>query len=82
MHGGSVTPPTQMPVPGDCFSSVTARASSPSRSSAFQSTSSRVAETTYLRALSMASAKGTSHVSIQSGHSPEVGLRQAAAIIS
>ena len=41
-----------------------------------------VLDTTYFFVVSMASAKGTSHWVIQSGHSPVAGRRHADSIIS
>src|SRR5580658_3437536 len=60
---GSFTPPTNSPLPGSCLSCRTAFSRSPRRSSAFQSTRSRVLDTTYFLAASMIRAKG----SIQAG---------------
>jgi hypothetical protein len=55
---------------------------SPRTSSAFQSTSLSVLDTTYFFARSMVSANGISHSSIQSGQVPVAGFRHADSIIS
>src|SRR5881409_3354449 len=76
---GSFTPPTNSPFPDSCLSCRTAFPRSPRTSSAFQSTWSRVLDTTYFFAASIVRAKG----SIQSGRAPvRAGGRHAASIIS
>src|SRR5215831_4836763 len=60
---GSFTPPTNSPLPDSRLSCSTACPRSPRTSSAFQSTRSRVLDTTYFVAASIVRAKG----SIQSG---------------
>src|SRR6187397_1943291 len=75
---GSFTPPTNNPLPDSCLSCSTAFPRSPRKSSAFQSTRSRVLDTTYFFAASIVRAKG----SIQSGNAPErTDGRNADAII-
>src|SRR5664279_2293810 len=54
---GSVTPPTSSPSPDSCLSCTTALPRSPRTSSAFQSTWSRVLDTTYFFAASIVRAK-------------------------
>src|SRR4026207_1812562 len=57
---GSFTPPTNSPLPGSCLSCSTAFPRSPRTSSAFQSTRSRVLDTTYFfAALEAATSWGT-----------------------
>src|ERR687896_659093 len=63
---GSFTPPTNSPLPDSRLSCSTAFPRSPRTSSAFQSTRSRVLDTTYFFAMSILRAKG----SIQSGLAP------------
>src|SRR5688572_23806018 len=75
---GSFTPPTNSPLPDSRLSSWTAFPRSPRTSSAFQSTRSRVLDTTYFFAASIVRRKG----SIQSGISPVHAGRNAASIIS
>src|SRR4051812_25589295 len=58
---GSVTPPTNSPLPGSDLSCRTACPRSPRTSSAFQSTRSRVLDTTYFFAASMVRANGSIH---------------------
>src|SRR5688500_13241306 len=55
---GSVTPPVNTPLPGSCLSCCTAFPRSPCTSSAFQSTRSKVLDTTYFLAASIVRAKG------------------------
>src|SRR5207245_284328 len=76
---GSFTPPTNSPLPDSRLSCCTAFPRSPRTSSAFQSTRSRVLDTTYFLAASIVRPKG----SIHSGLSPvRAGDRHAASIIS
>src|SRR5699024_7602389 len=75
---GSVTPPVRISPPGASLRSPTAVARSPRTSCAFQSTVSKVEETTCFGIGSMTSAKGV----IQSGKRPGgSGRRQASSII-
>ncbi|CAH0263094.1 hypothetical protein SRABI76_03538 [Microbacterium oxydans] len=78
---GSVTPPTDSPSPGCCFSIRTASPRSPWISSASQSASESVLDTTYFFVRPMASANGISHSRIQSGQMPVTGRRHADSII-
>ena len=71
-------PPVASPLPGSCFSSCTASPRSPRTSSAFQSTRSRVLDTTYFFAASIVRPKGA----VQSGIPSIPGGRQADSIIS
>src|SRR5262245_1128229 len=76
---GNFTPPVNSPLPGSRLSCCTAFPRSPRTSSAFQSTRSRVLDTTYFFAASMVRANG----SVQSGiDTVRVASRQAASIIS
>ena len=71
------------PSPGSCLSCCDGLPQvALAASSAFQSTWSRVLDTTYFFALSIVSAKGTIQSSIQSGQSPVGCRRQADSIIS
>src|SRR5215218_9049871 len=64
---GSCTPPTYNPFPGYSLSCCTAVPRSPRRSSAFQSTCSRVLDTTYFLAAPIVRAKGSIQGCTQSG---------------
>src|SRR5687767_6142642 len=75
---GSFTPPVNSPFPGCRLSCRTASPRSPRTSSAFQSTRSRVLDTTYFLAASIVRAKGSVH----SGIAPDRGDRHADSIIS
>src|SRR5216684_4353905 len=76
---GSFTPPTNSPLPDSRLSCSTALPRSPRTSSAFQSTCSRVLDTTYFFAALIVWAKG----SIQPGLAPVgAGGRHADSIIS
>src|SRR5438094_1790037 len=76
---GSFTPPTNSPLPDSRLSCLTALPRSPHTSSAFQSTCSRVLDTTYFFAALIVWAKA----SIQSGLAPVgAGGRHADSIIS
>src|SRR5688572_26843219 len=81
---GSFTPPTNSPLPAPAprLSCSIDLAKSPRTSSAFQSTRSRVLDTTYFLAASIVRAKGSIHSAIHSGRSPFAGHRHAACIIS
>src|SRR5687768_10528173 len=78
---GSFTPPTNSPLPDSRLSCPTACPRSPRTISAFQSTRSRVLETTYFFAASIVRANGSIHSAIHSGRSPFAGHRHAASII-
>src|ERR1019366_9507712 len=76
---GSFTPPTNSPLPDSRLSCATALPRSPRTSSAFQSTRSRVLDTTYFLAASIVRAKGSIHSDIAP---VRAGGRNAASIIS
>jgi hypothetical protein len=69
-------------LPGSCLSCCTACSRSPCTSSAFQSTWSRVLDTTYFFAVSIVRAKGITYSAIHSGQIPVARWRHAASIIS